>query len=386
MKKKSIYLDYAATTPVDPRVLRAMLPYFTKKFGNTMSLHSYGQVANTALEKARKQIATIINAQPEEIIFTSCATESNNLALKGLAFANYEKRNEIIITPIEHDCVLESARYLGEKGFKIRYIPVDKYGLVDLVQLKNLINDKTLLVSVIHANNEIGTLQDLAAIGKICRSKGVYFHTDASQSFGREKIDVATMQIDLLTASSQKIYGPKGAACLYIRQGIVLKPLLHGGGHEQGLRSATINLPSIIGFAAAAKLLDKIKHSENKKLTQLRDYLINNILATIPQTYLNGHPHKRLANNVNISFAGVEGESLMLELNFAGIAVATGSACSSRNLEPSHVLLALGLSPQRAHGSIRFSLGRFTTKKDLDYTITVLQRIVKKIRSFSPLV
>jgi len=382
--KKQIYLDYAATTPVDKRVLKAMLPYFTEKFGNTMSLHSFGREASQALAEARKTIAGIINANLEEIIFTGSATESNNLALKGVALANSSEKKEIIITLAEHDCILESARYLGTQGFKIHYLPIDKYGLIDLNELKKLVNKNTLLVSVIHGNNEIGTLQDLAAIGKICRLNNVYFHTDASQSFAKEEIDVQEMQIDLLTGSAQKIYGPKGAALLYIRKGIVIKPVLHGGGHENGLRSSTSNLPAIIGFAKAAEIMQKNSKKENKKISGLRDLLIKEVLQKIPRTTLNGHPKERLANNANISFAGVEGESLMLELDFNGIAVSTGSACSSRNLEPSHVLMALGLQPEQAHGSIRFSIGRWTTKKDILKTVKVLEKAVKKIRSFSP--
>jgi len=382
--KKIIYLDYASTTPVDPRVLKTMLPYFTEKFGNTMSLHSFGREASQALTEARKTLASIINADPEEIIFTGSATESNNLAVKGLAAFYGKEKNEIIISPTEHDCILESARSLSSQGFKIHYLPVDRNGLIDLKKLEQLINSKTLLVSVIHGNNEVGTLQDLSAIGKICREKQVFFHTDAAQSFVREKIDVKKMQIDLLTGSSQKIYGPKGAALLYVRKGVVLKPVLHGGGHENGLRSSTSNLPAIVGFAKAAQIMQKNRVEENKRIARLRDLLVKEVLEKIPRTKLNGHPTQRLANNANISFAGVEGESLLLELDFNGIAVSTGSACSSRTLEPSHVLMALGLQPEQAHGSIRFSLGRWTTKSEIKKTVKVLEKVVKKIRSFSP--
>lgn len=381
---KKIYFDYAATTPVDPRVLKTMLPYFNKKFGNTMSLHSFGSEAYTAVENARKNIAKFINSQTKEIIFTASATESNNLALKGIAFANKHKGKHIIISAIEHDCVLESAQWLTKQGFEVSELSVDEYGLINLKQLEKLISKETILISIIHANNEIGTIQDLVAIGKICKAKNIYFHTDASQSFGKIPIDVKQMNIDLLTASSHKIYGPKGAALLFIKNNVIIQPILHGGGHENKLRSSTLNVPAIVGFSKAVEICKNEMTSENKRLTLLRDRLIKNILSNIQGSYLNGHPVKRLANNINISFPFVEGESLMLELDMKGIACSTGSACSSHTLKPSHVLLALGLPPQGAHGSLRISLGRWTTESEINYLLKILPKIVNKFRKISP--
>lgn len=382
--KKRIYLDYAATTPVDFRVMKAMKPYFDKNFGNTMSVHQFGKEAYEAVENARKIIAEFINAYSEEIIFTSSATESNNLALKGLAFLNRNLKNHIIVSSIEHDCVLNAARWLKKQGFEVDYLPVDKYGLVDIESLKKLIKKNTLLVSVIHGNNEVGTIQDISLIGKICREKEVLFHTDAAQSLGKVPIDVKKMNIDLLTGSSHKIYGPKGAAFLYIRNGVKIEPLLHGGGHEKGLRSSTLNVPAIVGFGKACQILKDEGEEENKRLTKLRDYIIEKILKEIKATKLNGHPTKRLSNNINISFLGIEGEALVLTLDSFGIAVSSGSACSSKTLKPSHVLLAMGLKPEEAHGSIRISIGRFTTKKEIDYFLEVLPKAVERLRKISP--
>lgn len=383
---KQIYLDYAATTPVDPRVLRAMMPYFSQKFGNSMSLHTFGQEAYSALEKSRKTVADFIHAAPEEIIFTSSATESNNLALKGLASVYGKKKNHIIISKIEHDCVLESARYLKSQGYSITELSVDSQGFIDLKELEKSITDKTLIVSIIHGNNEIGTIQDIEAIGDICKKHHVFFHTDASQSFGKIPIDVSGLPVDLLTASSHKIYGPKGVGLLYVRRGVIIDPILHGGGHEWGKRSSTSNVAGIVGFAKACEICQKEMKTENKRLTALRDMLTNGILANIKGTHLNGPKgERRLNNNVNISFGAVEGESLVLELDFKGIAASTGSACSSKNLTPSHVLTAIGLTHQDAHGSLRLSVGRFTTKKDIAYTIKLLSQVVDKLREISPL-
>ncbi|MEK7633680.1 MAG: cysteine desulfurase family protein [Patescibacteria group bacterium] len=382
---KKIYLDYAATTPVDPRVLKAMMPYFSDKFANTMSLHQMGQVASDAVENSRKIIASFIKAKPEEIYFTSSATESNNLALKGITFANREKgKNHVIISSIEHDCVLESSRWLARQGFKVDEINVDKYGFININQLKKLITSSTVLVSVIHGNNEIGTIQDIKTIGKICHQKGVYFHTDASQSLGKVNIDVEKMKIDLLTASSHKIYGPKGAAILYIKKGVIIEPIIHGGGHEKGLRSSTSNVPAIVGMGSAVEILYKESKQENEKQKKLRDMLINGILKNIKGTHLNGHPVNRLSNNANISFPSIEGESLLMELDFAGVEVSTGSACSSRNLMPSHVLMACGAKPQIAHGSIRLSVGRFTTEEEIHKAIKIFVKVVNKLKQYSP--
>jgi len=379
-----VYLDYAATTPVDPRALKAMLPYFTEKFGNTMSLHSFGQEAKEALERSREAVADLMGAKPNEIFFTGSATESNNTVLKGIAHANKKKGNHIIISSIEHDCVMESARFLETQGFEITRLKVDKYGLVDPADVKRAIRKDTLLVSVMHANNEIGTIEPIEEIGKICRENGVYFHTDAAQSFGKIPIDVNKMNIDLLTASSHKIYGPKGAACLFIRDGIKIIPLLHGGGHESGLRSSTVNVPAIVGFAEACRIYKKEFAKEGRCLTRLSNKLIKGVLEKIPGSHLNGHPQKRLPNNANFWFEFVEGESIVIQLDLLGVAASTGSACSSATLEPSHVLLAIGLKPHEAHGSLRLSLGRWTTKKEIDYVLDVLPGVIKKLRAISP--
>ncbi len=412
---KKIYLDYAATTPVDKRVAKAMEPFLSEKFGNTMSLHSFGQEAKFVLDQSRQVLADMISAKPNEIIFTGSATESNNLALKGIAFNMPKSRyaRHIIISSIEHPCIIESAEWLKSQGFEITKLPVDKYGMVNPKDIEREIKPETILVSVIHASNEIGTIQKIAEIGKICRKKGVYFHTDASQSFGKIPIDVKKMNIDLLTASSHKIYGPKGAGLLYVREGIKIVPLLHGGGQENGLRSSTVNVPAIVGFAKAAEICKKEMrpkgYPENKRLTSLRDKLIKSVLK-IKNSHLNGSPptnfevkaggrklglypasklvggksQNRLANNANFWFDFIEGESLIMQLDLEGIACSTGSACSSFKLEPSHVLLATGLKPQEAHGSLRVSLGRFTTEKEVDQLIEVLPKIIKKIRKISP--
>jgi len=383
-KNKKIYLDYAATTPIDPRIIKIMLPYLSEKFGNTMSLHSFGQSAKNSLEESRGVMADFLKAKPNEIIFTSSATESNNLALKGIAFANREKGKHIITSPIEHPCIIESAKWLESQGFKITRLPVDKWGLVNPDNLKRAIKKDTILVSIIHASNEIGTLQPIEKIGEICHKEGVYFHTDAAQSFGKIEIDVNRMKIDLLTASSHKIYGPKGAALLFVREGTKIEPILHGGGQEKGLSSSTVNVPAIVGFAEACKICKKEMKKENRRLVRLRDILIKGILEKVSGSHLNGHPQKRLSNNANFWFEFVEGESIVIQLDLLGVAGSTGSACSSVKLEPSHILLAIGLKPQESHGSLRLTLGRWTKKKDIDYVLKVLPGIVNKLREISP--
>jgi len=380
---KRIYLDYAATTPVDPRVLRAMEPFFTKKFGNTMSLHSFGREAKKALEEAREKVASLIKAEAKEVIFTGSATESNNLALKGIAFANRKKGKHIITSKIEHDCVLNSCRWLEKQGFEVTYLSVDKYGLVDPSDVEATIRKDTILVSIMHANNEIGTIEPIKEIGKICREHGVYFHTDAAQSYGKISIDVNKMNIDLLTANAHKVYGPKGVGALYIREGVEIEPLLHGGGHEFGLRSSTVNISGVVGFGATAEIAKKEMKKEAKRLTKLRDVLIKGVLK-IKDSHLNGHPKKRLPNNTNFWFAYIEGEALVLYLDAKGIAASTGSACSSASLEPSHVLLAIGLKPYEAHGSLRLTLGRWTKKEEIKYVLEVLPEVVEKLRKISP--
>jgi len=384
MAKKRIYLDYAATTPVDPEVVKAMLPFFSKKFGNTMSLHSFGQEAKVILEESREKVADLIKARSTEIIFTSSATESNNLALKGVVLANKDKGKHIIISPIEHPCIMESAKWLEKQGFKISKLKVDKYGLVSLEELKELIKKDTILVSVMHANNEIGTIEPIGEIGAICKKAKVLFHTDAAQSFGKIPINVNKMNIDLLTASSHKMYGPKGAACLFVREGVKIQPLLHGGGHESSLRSSTVNVAGIVGFAKACQISKSKMKKESKRLSRLRDELISGILKKVKNSYLNGHPKKRLPNNINLSFSFIEGESLVMKLDLLGIAVSTGSACSSAKLKTSHVLSAISVKPYLINGSLRLSLGRWTKKSDIDYVLKVLPEAVKELREISP--
>jgi cysteine desulfurase len=378
-----IYLDYAATTPLDPRVLNAMKPYFYKKFGNSMSLHSFGLEAKQALEESREAVAKFMNANAEEVIFTGSATESINSVIKGIAFANKEKGKHIITSAIEHHAVLESCKWLEEQGFEITYLPVDKYGLVDLEKLRASIRNDTILVSIMHANNEIGTIEPIEEIGKICKERGVLFHTDAVQSFGKIPIDVNKMNIDLLSLSAHKFYGPKGVGATFIRKGTNIDPLLHGGGHEFGLRSSTENIAGAVGLAEAIRLREKEMKPEAARLTKLRDYLIRNVLK-IKNSYLNGHPTKRLSNNANFWFAFIEGEALIMQLDSYGIAASTGSACSSKTLEPSHVLKAIGLKHEEAHGSLRLSLGKYTTKTEIDYTIKILPKVIENLRKLSP--
>jgi cysteine desulfurase len=382
--KKQIYLDYAATTPVDPRALKAMTPYFTGKFGNPASLHSFGNEAREALENSREVIAKAMKAEPREIIFTSSATEANNMAIKGIAFANKEKGKHILVSSIEHDCILNSAEWLKKQGFEIEYLPVDKYGIVDPKEVEKRIKKDTILVSVMHANNEVGTIEPIAEIGKICQEKNVYFHTDAAQSFGKVPVDVKKMNVNLLTASAQKMYGPKGVACLFVKRGTKIDPLLHGGGQEFGKRSSTSNVALAVGFAKAVKICLSEMSKESKRLIGLRDKIIKKVLKEIPDSHLNGDPKKRLPNNVNIRFSFVEGESILFQLDSLGIAVSTASACSSPKLEPSHVLIAMGLKHEEAHGSLRVSMGRWTTEKEIDYLLKVLPGIINKLRSISP--
>jgi len=374
---KTIYLDNAATTPLDPKVVKAIdnAPY-----GNASSTHHKGQKAKRALEEARHTIAKSIKAKDKEIIFTSGGTESNNLALKGTALANKNKGNHIIISKIEHDCVLKSAQWLKSQGFKITKLNVDEKGFISPQELKKTITKKTILVSIIHGNNEIGTVQDLNSIYEICKKNNVLFHTDACQSY--TKTSLSTKQADLITLNAHKIHGPKGVGALYIRSGTKITPLAHGGGHENNKRSGTVNVPAIVGFAKAVKLGKK---SHIKKMKKMRDYFIEQILK-IPDTKLNGPKDKRLCNNINISFRYIEGESIGSYLDSKGICTSTGSACSSHTLEPSHVIMAISDNPEIAHGSIRFSISKYTTKQELDFTIKHIKKTVKKLRKISPLI
>ncbi len=377
-----IYLDNAATTRVREEVIEAMLPFLDKKYGNASSLYDLGQEARAALEQAREKAAKMLKVEPNEIIFCSCATEANNLALKGLAFeAKKQGKNHLIVSKIEHHCVLHTAEWLEENGFKVTYLNVDEYGFVDLAELEKAIDEKTFLVSVMYANNEIGTIEPVKEIAKICEEKGVPFHTDAVQAFG--KIPVKTKGISMLSLSAHKIYGPKGVGLLMKREGIKIQPLLHGGGHEFGLRSGTENVAGIVGFVKAMELALKEMPRESKRQAKMRDKLIKHALQ-IPESRLNGHPKKRLPNNANFSFRWVEGESIVMKLNEYGIAASTGSACSSPKLEPSHVLLALGLAPSEAHGSLRLTLGRYNKMSEINYVIKILPKAIAELREASP--
>lgn len=370
-----IYLDNAATTKVDEKVKKAMIPYFEEKFGNASSQHEIGREAKYALEKSRKTIAKSIGAKPSEIIFTSGGTESNNFVLKGLFYANEKKK--IITTKIEHDSILKTCKWLEKQGAEIIYLDVDKEGYIDFEQLKREI-DNTLVVSVIHGNNEIGVIQEIEKIGKLCKEKNVLFHIDACQSY--TKVPINVKYIDLMTLNAHKIHGPKGVGALYIKEGIKIKPLLHGGGHESGLRSGTENIPGIVGFAKAVKISNK---RDVEKMKMLRDKLIKGILE-IPNTKLNG-PEERLCNNVNVSFNNVEGEAIGGYLERERIYTSTGSACQSNTLKSSHVLKAIHLEPLQANSSIRISLSKFTTEEEIDYVIEKLNKIIKKLRRFSPI-
>jgi cysteine desulfurase len=380
-----IYLDYAATTPVHPDVLAAMLPYFTNTFGNPSAIHSYGQEARGAMEEARANVADLIGAHGEEIVFTSGGTEADNFALEGVAFASEGRGNHIITTSIEHHAVLETCHFLEKRGFNITYLPVDRYGMVDPVDVRKAITPKTILVSVMHANNEAGTIQPLAEIGRITREAGVYFHTDAVQTVGHIPVAVNELGVDLLSISAHKLYGPKGVGALYVRKGTRLVSFMHGGGQERGHRAGTENVPGIVGFGKAAELARQEMNEEAERLIRLRDKLIKGLLERIDHTHLNGHPVERLPNNVSVSVDFVEGESMLLNFDLEGICASTGSACSSGSLEASHVLLAMGLNHQQAHGSLRFTLGKWTTEDELKRVLDVLPGIVARLRAMSPL-
>ncbi len=375
-----IYLDNGATTKVDDKVIKKMLPYFNEKFGNASSLHQKGQEARMALEESRRTVANAISAKPSEIIFTSGGSESNNLAIKGVA---YEKgRGHIITSKIEHPCVLRTVEELEKKGFEATYIDVDSEGFIDLDQLKNSIRKDTILISVMHANNEIGTIQPIEQIAELCKKHDIIFHTDAVQSFTKIPISVKKLKIDLISFSGHKFHGPKGIGALYIRERIKLKKQMHGGSQERKLRAGTENISGIVGFAEATKI---IKNSDIKNMTKLRDKLIDFILNNIDNARLNGSRERRLCNNVNISFDAVEGEAIGGYLDAKGICSSTGSACSSKSLEPSHVLKTIGLTHEEAHGSLRLTLSKYTKEKDIDFVIKVLPDIIKKLRKMSPI-
>jgi len=389
---KYVYLDYAATTPMDPLVIEVMNEHFKLSYGNSSSLHSVGQKAAQTLVKSRETIASLINAKRDEIIFTSSGTEADNIAILGVAIKNQERGKHIITSTIEHHAVENACKSLKKKGFSTTFLPVDKYGLIDLTELEDMITDETTLMSIMFANNEIGTIEPIKEVGAIAKKHDIVFHTDAVQAFGKVPIDVEAMNIDLLSASAHKLYGPKGVGMLYIKNkgvregwGKYIEPIMFGGGHERDMRPSTVNVPGIAGFAKAVELSIDVMPKEIEQQTKLRDKIINFVLNNIGDTYLNGHPTKRLPNNVNLGIRFIEGESIILDLDSEGIAASTGSACSSKSLDPSHVLLAIGLKPQEAHGSLRVAVGRFTSEADVDYFLEKLPPIVERLRKMSPL-
>lgn len=384
-QKKLVYMDYSATTYTKKEVLDEMLPYFTEKFGNPSSIYTFGRRSKSSLEDSREKVAKAIGAMPDEIFFTAGGSEGDNWALKGVAFANRNKGNHIITTKIEHHALMHTCEYLQKQGFEVTYLDVDEYGMISLEDLKKAITDKTILISIMFANNEIGTIQPIEEIGKIAHEHGVLFHTDAVQAIGNVEIDVKKMNIDLLSLSAHKFYGPKGIGALYIRKGVKIDNLIHGGGQERKRRAGTENLPGIVGLGKAIELATSNIEEHNKTIRALRDKLLKGIMEKIPYTKLNGHPEKRLPGNINVSFHFIEGESLLLMLDQKGICGSTGSACSSGSLDPSHVLLAIGLPHEIAHGSLRLSLGDGNTKEDVEYVLNELPKIVQRLRDMSPL-
>lgn len=382
---KRIYMDHAATTPLASEVLEAMMPYFTDLYGNASSLHSFGREAREAIEDARCKVADLINAEPSEIYFTSGGTESDNLALKGIAWRNKNKRGHIITSSFEHPAVLEVCKALTKQGFEVTYLPVTREGLVEPEALRAAIRKDTILISIMHANNEIGTIQPLHEIGKIAREENIYFHSDGVQTVGKIPVDVKAMDIDALSISGHKLYGPKGTGVLFVRKGVKIEGIQQGGGHEGGLRSGTENVPGIVGLARAAELAKETMINESERLTALRDYLKEFILGEIEDSWLNGHPTKRLPSNLNFGFRYIEGESLILYLDAKGIAASTGSACSSKKLTASHVLTAIGLKPEECHGSLRITLGRNNTRKDIDLAGQAIEESVIRLRKMTAL-
>lgn len=383
--EKYIYMDNAATTPVKKEVLNEMLPYFTEKYGNPSSIYSLGNESKNAVEISREKIAKAINAKPNEIFFTAGGSEADNWAIKGVAFANRSKGNHIITSKIEHHAVLNTCEYLEKHGFRVTYLDVDEYGVVNLEKLKEAITDDTILISIMFANNEIGTIEPIKEIGKIAKEKGIYFHTDAVQAVGHVKIDVEDLNIDLLSMASHKFYGPKGVGALYIRKGVKIDPLIAGGAQERNRRAGTENVPGIVGMGKAIELAYEDLDETTNRLIKLRDRLINRVFENIDYVRLNGHPTNRLPGNINFCFEFIEGESMLLSLDMEGIAASSGSACTSGSLEPSHVLLAIGLPHEIAHGSLRLTLGDFNTEEEVDYVADKLVEIVSRLRAMSPL-
>lgn len=383
--KKTIYMDNAATTPIKKEVLDEMLPYLTESYGNPSSVYSLGSISKRAVEDARMKISKAIGASNREIYFTGGGSEADNWAVKGVAYANKSKGNHIITTKIEHHAILHACEYLEKNGFEVTYLDVDEYGMVKLDELKNSIKDNTILISIMFANNEIGTIQPIKEIGAIAKEKGIYFHTDAVQAIGHIDIDINELNIDLLSMSAHKFYGPKGIGVLYIRNGVKIDPLIIGGGQERSRRAGTENVPAIVGMGKAIEFAYENMEKHNEKLIHLRDTLIKKIEQNIKEVRLNGHPTNRLPGNVNMCFKYIEGESLLLSLDMEGIAGSSGSACTSGSLEPSHVLLGIGLPHEIAHGSLRLSLGDFNTEEEIDYVVEKLVKIVERLRMMSPL-
>lgn len=382
---KRVYMDNAATTALRRDVLDAMMPYLTDIYGNPSSLHYFGQEAHKAVENARHQVASALNAEDNEIVFTGCGTEADNMALMGIAEKYQSKGKHIITSSVEHHAILHTCEYLEKHGFEVTYLPVDEYGMVKAEQVRDAIRSDTILVSIMFANNEVGTIMPIKEIGAVCREKGVFFHTDAVQAVGHVAIDVKAMNIDLLSLSAHKLHGPKGVGALYIRKGIVVPPLLHGGAQERRKRAGTENVAGIVGLGKAIEIACSDIEGTSKRMCYLRDKLINGIEASIPEVKLNGHRTERLPGNVNFSIKYIEGESILLMLDINGIAASSGSACTSGSLDPSHVLLAMGMPHETAHGSLRLTLGDDTTEDDIDYVLEVLPEIVVRLRKMSPL-
>ncbi len=380
-----IYMDHSSSTPTNQRVIEAMAPYFNKYYGNPLSLYALAQESAKAREAAREKVAKLLNAKVGEIIFTSGGTEANNFAIKGVAFANENRGNHIITSKIEHHSVLNTCKWLEKRGFNVSYIGVDKYGIVDLDELENSITDKTILITIMHANNEVGTIEPLSEIARVAKDNNIYLHTDAVQTVGKVKVEVNELGVALLTLSGHKFYGPKGVGALFIKKGTKIDPLLHGGHHEQNKRAGTENVPGIVGLGVACEIAMEEMGGENKRLRDLRDSLEEGLTERIEDVIVNGHPEKRLSGVLNICIKHIEGESMLLHLDNNSIAASSGSACTSGSLEPSHVLTSMGIPPEVAHGSLRFSLGHSNTIHDINKVIEVLPQIVKKLREMSPL-
>ncbi len=382
---RKVYLDHNATTPVRPEVLQAMLPYFSEKFGNASSIYGSGQEAKVALEEAREKVAEILGASASEIFFTSGGTESDNLALKGTAFGNGKRGKHIITSKIEHPAVLESCKFLEKEGFEVTYLPVDSQGFVHPEDLRKTIREDTTLVSVMHANNEVGTIQPIEELSKVTEERGAYFHTDAVQTVGKIAMNLQRLNVDMLSMSGHKIYGPKGVGALYIRKGVRISPWAHGGHHERSRRAGTENVPCIVGFSKALELLNEEREKHNQHLRSLTEMFYRKLVESIPDVILHGDLNRRIPSTLSLSFKGVEGESVILSLDMKGVAVSTGSACSSGTLEPSHVLSAMGIDPAIAQGAIRFSFGKDNSMEDVEYVASILPEIVSRLRSLSPL-